>query len=380
MIGLLRLPGLPAQALFGFLAQLTQQVAPVGMVLVVQQATGSLALAGLSAAAFSIGVGLARPVQGRLIDSRGPRGVLAATAVVHVGALLGLVFCAAAGAPGWTLVVLAWTAGAGLPPVSVALRIAWGQLVPADGRTAAYSLVYLVQELAILVGPLVFGVVIALAAASPALGLVAALAGLGTLAFSWVLRAEVRPAGQPRGRVFEHRGMWILLGVVLLLGGSIGALQVGLPALATEHRSPAATGWLVAALSLGGVAGAASYGLRTWTLAPATRLAGLMVLLGASLAPLALIGSLPVFAAVLFLAGVVLNPALTTGSLLVDGLAPAAQAEAFGWISTAIGAGAAAGAGVAGVVGDQYGTGWPFVTAALFSFAGALVAAFLPRG
>lgn len=42
----LGLPGVPAQAVLGFLAQLTQQVAPVGTVLVVQGASGSLTLAG----------------------------------------------------------------------------------------------------------------------------------------------------------------------------------------------------------------------------------------------------------------------------------------------------------------------------------------------
>ncbi|TMR89129.1 hypothetical protein [Nonomuraea basaltis] len=56
--------GVPAQAELGFLAQLTQQAAPVGIVLVVRCASGSLALAGLAAAAFSVGAGMGRPVQG----------------------------------------------------------------------------------------------------------------------------------------------------------------------------------------------------------------------------------------------------------------------------------------------------------------------------
>lgn len=375
MIGLLRLPGIAPQAAFGFLSQLTQQVAPVGMVLVVQQATGSLVLAGLSAAACSLGTGLARPVQGRVMDSRGPRGVLVATAIVHVGALVGLLLAA----EGWLMVVLALVAGAGLPPVSVAMRLVWGRRVPDDARTAAYSLVYLVQELAILIGPLVFGLMIALASASPALGLVAALAGAGTLAFAASMPPGVRRSDQVRGRVFAHRGMLVLLAVVFLLGGTIGALEVGLPALASAQGAPAATGLLVAALSLGGIAGAAGYGARPWPGSPGTRLVVLMLAMAVALGPLVLIDSLPVFAAVLFVAGIALNPVLTTSSLLVDELAPSAQAEAFGWISTAAGAGAAAGSGIAGVVAEHVGRGLPFLAAALFAGLGSCLASTLRR-
>ncbi|MFI7109820.1 MFS transporter [Nonomuraea sp. NPDC050227] len=226
---LFRLPGVGAQAVSGFLAQLTQQVAPVGMVLVVQDATGSLALAGTCAAAFSVGAGMGRPVQGRLMDRRGPRPVLAATAFLHVVALIALVAAAAAGWPVWTSVVLAWVAGAGLPPISVSMRVEWGRRVSDGARTAVYSLVYLVQELAMLAGPLLFGLVIAVASASLALGAVVAAAGAGTLAFSRALRAGRAASVREGGRVFADRRMPVLLAVVLLLGGTIGALQGGCP-------------------------------------------------------------------------------------------------------------------------------------------------------
>lgn len=371
------LPGVTAQAVLGFLAQLTQQVAPVGIVLVVQASSGSLVLAGLAAAALGIGAGMARPVQGRLIDRRGPRGVLAVSAAAHVTALIALVLGAGSGWPGWTIVALAWTAGAGLPPISVSMRIEWGARMAAEGRTAAYSLVYLVQELAILIGPLLFGLLIALVSASVGLGVVAAAAGAGTLAFSRVLRVTGPSLSAGRGRVFRHVGMRLLLGVVVLLGGAIGALDVGVPALAVARGVPAATGLLVAALALGGVAGAAVYGARRWTTAPARRLSGLVLVFGLALAPLVLVSSLPVFWVVLFAGGLMLNPALTTASLLVDEFAPGAQAEAFGWVSTAASMGAAAGAGVAGVVAQQFGPSLPFLVAAGFAGLAAILSSLL---
>ncbi|UBU12775.1 MFS transporter [Nonomuraea gerenzanensis] len=376
---MLRLPGVRAQAVLGFLAQLTQQVAPVGIVLVVQDASGSLALAGVTAAAFSVGAGMGRPVQGRLMDRHGARAVLTGTALLHVAALLALLACARPGLPWWPMVALAWLAGLGLPPVSVSMRIEWGRGAAGRDRTAAYSLVYLVQELAMLTGPLVFGLLIVVASASLALGAVAAAAGAGTLAFARALLADADGHTRERGRAFADRRMLVLMGVVLLHGGTFGALQVGLPALATARDVPAATGLLVAALSVGGIAGAATYGARSWRSPAQVRLVGLMLLLGLALAPLALVGPLPVFCVVLFLGGLVLNPALTTSSLLVDEYAPTAQAEAFGWVSTGLGTGAAAGSAVAGVVGERFGPGAPFLAGAAFALLGALSAASLLR-
>ncbi|SPL93187.1 ABC transporter, permease protein [[Actinomadura] parvosata subsp. kistnae] len=367
------------QAVLGFLAQLTQQVAPVGIVLVVQGASGSLALAGVAAAAFSVGAGMGRPVQGRLMDRHGGRVVLAATALLHVAALLALLGCARPGLPWWPMVALAWIAGIGLPPVSVSMRIEWGRRVDGEGRTTAYSLVYLVQELAMLTGPLVFGLLIAVASASLALGLVAAAAGAGTLAFARALQVGPDAHATGRGRAFADRRMLVLMAVVLLHGGTFGALQVGLPALAAARDLPAATGILVAALSLGGIAGAAAYGARSWASSPQVRLVALMALLGLALAPLVLVGPLPAFCVVLFAGGLALNPALTTSSLLVDEYAPTAQAEAFGWISTGLGVGGAAGSAVAGVVGERFGPGAPFLAAATFALVGALAAALLLR-
>ncbi|MEU6780207.1 MFS transporter [Nonomuraea angiospora] len=375
---LLGLPGMPAQAVLGFLAQLTQQVVPIGTVLVVQGASGSLTLAGVTAAAFAIGVGMGRPVQGRLMDRRGSRPVLAVTALVHVAALVALVV-AAGDRLWWVVVALAWVAGAGLPPVSVSMRLEWGRRVPDEGRTAAYSLVYLVQELAMLVGPLAFGVVIALTTTSLGLALVAVAAGAGTLGFARTLRSGARGPERERGRVFADRRMPVLLAVVLLLGATLGALQVGVPALATTRHAPAATGVLVAALSVGGIAGAAAYGARSWRSRAGVRLVALMLALGAMLAPLALVESWPVFWMVLFGGGLALNPALTTSSLLVDEFAPGAQAEAFGWVSTAIGVGGALGSGVAGVTGERLGASAPFLAASGLALAGAALATVLLR-
>ena len=74
------------------------------------------------------------------------------------------------------------------------------------------------------------------------------------------------------------------------------------------------------------------------------------------------------------LAGLAINPALTTSSLLVDRHGRTRAAEAFGWMSTALGAGTAAGSAAAGALAQHSGLAPSFLCAAGASFAGALLA------
>ena len=88
---LLAEPRFRNQALAAFFAQLTQGGTVLALILLVQQARGSLGLAGAVAAGFVVGAAIARPIQGRLIDTKGPRRVLIVIAVAQTVALLALV-------------------------------------------------------------------------------------------------------------------------------------------------------------------------------------------------------------------------------------------------------------------------------------------------
>jgi predicted MFS family arabinose efflux permease len=375
--GLLAVPGVGAQAVSGLLAQLTQIAAVVGLVLVTRAANGSLVLAGVEAGAFSVALGIARPIQGRLIDRRGPRPVLLASAALHVGALLGLVAGIGRGAPGWALVALAAVAGLGLPPISTCMRVEWGRRAPDSLRTAAYSLVYLVQELAIMAGPLLLGAIVAVAPAALALTVVTLTAGLGTVAFALVSTVERRePDAVARASgVLRDPGMRLLLAIAGLLGTVFGTLQVGLTALALAGGRPALSGVLAAALSLGGALGAIGYGARRWSARPARRLVVLLCAIGLALAPVTVLRSLPLIGLLLCAAGMALNPSLTTSSLLVDELVPSSPAEAFGWLSTAFSLGAAAGSAMAGLVAEGHGARTAIAIAPLLAFATAALGA-----
>jgi predicted MFS family arabinose efflux permease len=349
----------------------------VGIILVVRGHTGSLALAGGVVGALSIAAGVSRPIQGRLIDARGSPIVMAVCGTLHPAALIGIAAAAPPHAIRALLPVLGVVAGATLPPVSTSMRAEWGAATGNQDRTAAYSLVYLVQELAILAGPLLLSAVVAAASASAALTAVALVTAAGTLALAALLR-EAPSRRQPdqhtgRGRVLKAPGMRMVLLIALWLGAVIGALEVAAPTFATAHGSPAAAGLLIAALSVGGIAGAILYGSRRWRTDPRRRLLLLLALLAATLMIAIAADTLVVLGALLLLGGVALNPCLTTLSLLVDRhVAAASAAEAFGWMSTAVAGGTGAASAVAAAITQQHGARAALIAAAV---AGAVATA-----
>ena len=343
------------QALGGLLAQTTQGAGAIGVILVIRGHNGSLALAGAVVGAVSIAGGLARPVQGRFIDRRGSRGLMAITGIVHPAAVIAIVALADAHASGLALVALGVIAGVSLPPVSTVMRVAWGAASGDDDRTSAYSLVYLTQELAILTGPLLLSAVIAASDASAALITVAVVTCVGALGFAATL-----PSTLKRGERSPHDhgdtalrapGMRALLPVATLVGAVIGGVEVGVPTFAAAHHAPAASGLLIAVLSVGGIAGATIYGMRRWGAGPTIRLIGLLAALTVAAALAIAAPGLLLLGAALALVGLPLNPSLTTVSLLVDShVSPASAAEAFGWLSTGVAGGGGLSSALAGAV------------------------------
>jgi MFS family permease len=375
-----RTPPIRGQAFLGLFAQLTQGAAPISLVLVTRASTGSLAIAGAVTAAMWVAVAVARPVQGRVIDVRGTRLVMFVCGPVHAAALIGLVVAAQSHAGAWALILLSAVAGLALPPVSAVMRVEWGMRLPASERSAAYSLVFLTQEIAILIGPLLVAVLIAIESAGLALSVAATISGVATIVFGAIstfgVRSQEAEVRAPRG---QSVALPALLGTTFLIGGTLGALQVATPALALSRGVPALGGVLIAALSVGGVTGALIYGARRWSADPSVRLLSLLCVVGVA-ATLLIVGPpLPVVGLGLALVGLALNPVFTTASLLVDRHSGPRAAESFGWMSTAVGGGTALGSAAAGALAQDAGILSAFLAAAVAAYVAVIVAA-LARG
>jgi MFS family permease len=359
--------------LFGLVARLREGGIGLALVLLTRNAVGSFAIAGGVSATFYLCSAVMRPIQGRWMDRVGSRRVL-----TIMGVLNALLLCATTGAAlgrtGWLLVVAAAPAGASMPAVSATLRAQWPAVVP-DHRDAAFALDSLLYELAIVIGPVLAGLVSIIVAPALAVILLSAAGLLGTLG---VARASGPRIAKPR-RTDGTRispltaAVRPLLTIAFFVGVAEGPLTVSLTAAATRDGLAAASGPLIAAVAVGSVLGALVYGARTWTIQPPARLAACTFTLTAALLVLAgATASILALALAAATVGLALAPAITSIALCVNASAPPqAITEAFAWVSFATPCGAAAGQALAGTLAAGPGPRWGFIESA----AGALLAA-----
>ncbi|WP_053226747.1 MFS transporter [Solirubrobacter soli] len=360
---------------------------PIGMfglaiLLLAREETGSFAVAGRVAGAFGLANAIGAVVQGRLMDRLGQRRVLRPASVAHFAAVGALVAVADAGAP--FMAIAAAAGGFTLPQVPAAMRSVWGELVrTAAQRQAAYALVSITFEVAVMTAPVLVAVVTEVAGPGEAVLLAAALCSAGGLAFS-VTGASRRWRGEPHDVSWlgplSAGGMQALLAVLLAFGVALGIVQVAVPAFAAAHGSAAAGGLLLGALSVGNLTGGVVYGARSWPGTPAFRLTVLLLALGAGLAFLSRAGSPAILALQLALAGLVLAPSTVVGSTLLDHVAPpGTTTEAFAVLVMGIVAGSAAGNALGGALVDGASYEAATLTAGALAVAGGGLAWVLRR-
>jgi MFS family permease len=352
-----RLPSAPVLLLAGFAGRLPSAMVPLALLLMVQQQTGSYAVAGLASATHGIAMAVMAPLLGRLADRRGPRRVLLSQATAYPLLLTLLVAAVLSGASTLLLLASSAVAGASTPLVSGTVRALWSR-VDARVRATAYALDATFTELVFVAGPTTVAVVALLTSPAVAVGIAGVLATSGAVAIatSPALRGWV-PAAGVRARLFDTvltPGMPRILisGSALMLG--FGALETAVPAFATAAGRPGLSGVLLAVWSLGSALGGLWFGARVVSISlPRQYRWGLLgVTLG--LAPLAAVSSPWVLGALLFLGGSAIAPTLTVQSNLVGAIAPPhATTEAFTWLSTIAFGASAVGAAASGAVIDS---------------------------
>jgi MFS family permease len=351
-----RLPSAPTLLVAGFAGRLPSAMVPLALLLMVQQSSGSYAVAGLASATLGIAMAAMAPVLGRLADRRGPRPVLLVQAAVYPLLLAVLVAVVLRGGGVPAVVAAAAAAGAATPLVSGTVRSLWSRTDPAV-RPTAYALDATATEMVFVVGPTTVAALAVLVSPAVAVGVagVLAVAGAVGIATSGAMRAwrPAEPDGARSGlfATVLAPGMPRLLasGSALMLG--FGGLEVAIPAFADDAGAPGLSGVLLALWSLGSVAGGLWFGARVLSVSlPRQYRWGLLgVTIG--LAPLVTVSSLWVLGALLFLGGTAIAPTLTVQSSLVGEIAPRhATTEAFTWLSTIAFGASAVGAAVGGAL------------------------------
>ncbi len=378
-------PGALAFSLTGLVARLPISMAGLGIVLLVEGATGSYGTAGSVSAAYMVTNAVLAILQGRLLDRFGQGRVLAVAGTVFGAATSVLVWSVEAGWPLTTAYVAAAVAGGSLPQIGSAVRARWAHVLerPTQVQTA-YALEAVFDEVVFILGPILVTVLATLV--DPVLGLaVAAVAGsLGAWGFA-AQRATAPPAHRQRPveettAALPWRTLVPLTVVSACLGVLFGAAEVTTVAFADEQGSPAWAGGLLALWALGSLLSGVVTGTVSWRRGPAYRLKVGATAMACAMAPLFLVGSLPLMGLVLLLGGAAIAPTLIASMSLVESATPRARlTEGMAMVQTGLVAGVAPGAAASGFVVDSAGASAAYLVSLGAGVLAAVAALSLPR-
>jgi predicted MFS family arabinose efflux permease len=365
------------------LGRLSYAMGPLSLVLFVQSATRSFAIAGAASAATALTSGLLAPLRGRLVDRHGQSRTLPVLSLVYAAAFAGVLLVAGRSTvrEGST-VLLAAVAGATAPPLAASMRVLWVSLVGSGPRLqAALALDSVVEQVLLTVGPLLAGGLAAAFSSAVPLAAVAALAVAGTTAFttSAVSRAWTTPGAEVRSGgwagALSGRGIRTLVISLAGFGAALGIFDITLVAAAREAGSTALGGVLLGLLAAGSVVGGLWYGRRQWRLGPSQRFVRILGLLVLASALLPLARPLPLLGIAVVLVGLLLAPLDSSAYVLAAELAPAGtMTEAATWVTTANNVTAAAGIALAGVLVGGPGVAWTLALACACLLVAFLIA------
>lgn len=323
----------------------------LAVLLLTEEATGSLAVAGTATGVLSLGVGLTRPLQGRLIDRFG-FGALTVVAVAHLVCGSGFVAVMAGGGQATIAVFAAAVLGLSAPAVSVATSIVWARDFTPTEQPAVFGLDIALQSLAFAVGPLIAGGLAASTSPSLAVGVLLAVGVPPAVALA-ATRSEVRSTDRGRRREpFGAVGSPLLtsVGLGVVYGASGVAVVAGVLAL----DSAGWAGPVSAALFAGGVLGDLWLAPRRAEVPVAVRLRSRVGAVAVCAAVLCATPNVLWLGVGVVVLGAVLASAWVTVVLEVRERATVGRrGEAFGWAGAALRVGNAVGAAAGGVLADS---------------------------
>ncbi|MEW1655482.1 MFS transporter [Streptomyces sp. NPDC093707] len=340
-----------ARLLLGTLVgRLPNATASLAVLFFVRAQGGSYVLAGALCAVYGVCSAIGQPLLGRAVDLFGqPRVMLPAAGL----SALGMALLVTVGLePRWPACAAVMIAGLFTPPLEGGLRALWpGVLRRADQVHAAYALDAVAQEVMFAAGPLLVTLCVAAWSAGAALLVINAIGVLGALSVV-VSRPSREWRSAPREAhwlgALRSPGMLVLIGAFLFVGLALGSIEVSAVAYGDRHGGRVAS-YLLSALSTGALIGGLVYGARQWPGRPEPRLRLLVALLALGYLPLSLTPGVAGMTVLAGVAGLFLAPALACAFVVVDRHAPKGTVtEAFSWLVTAFGVGAAAGASAGG--------------------------------
>jgi MFS family permease len=370
----LSVPAMRQALLLGILVRIPIFAGGVLLTLhVVQTLHRDYGAAGLVSAAATICIAVSGPWRGKLLDTRGLRRVVMPSLVVTA-----ICWSIAPFVDYLPLLLLAALAGVFVVPTFSIIRQAVMAAVPESDRRTALSLDAVAVEISFMVGPLV-GVWAATIWPTAwvlfSVEMLGVLAGIGLWVADPVMHADqlddlgADEAPLPRKAWFRPQFLAMCAAAAattIVLSGC----DIAFVAALREFDKVSLIGPVLAIWGLGSVIGGLIYGMWRQSISAFLLLGGLSV----ATFPIALAPGVWPLAAFGFVAGLLCAPTITATVDQLSRVVPdAARGEAIGWHGSAMTAGSALGAPVAGLAIDHWGWAGGFVSVSLVGVAVALV-------
>ncbi|GHC41886.1 MFS transporter [Streptomyces cinnamoneus] len=356
--------------------RLPNATAALAIVLFVRAEGGSFTLAGALSAVYGVANAVGQPLLGRAVDLYGQPRVIFPSAVLTA---LGMGLFTVVGLDPLPLSYGAMIlAGLFAPPLEGGLRALWPSVLKnEDDLHAAYSLDAIAQELIYVVGPLIVTRIVALWSEAAALNVLHLLGVIGALAVVSSPPSR-RWRSAPREAhwlgALRSRGLLVLLGTFFFIGSALGSIAVASVAYGDDRGGGNVASYLLSALGVGALIGGSVYGARQWGGSPEQRLRVLVCGLALLYVPLLLVPGVVAMTTLAVVAGLFLAPCLACAFVVVDRHAPSGTVtEAFSWLVTSFGVGAAIGTAFVGPAVEYGGATAGFVVAVGGGIAAALV-------
>ncbi|MEE1929166.1 MFS transporter [Streptomyces sp. TRM 70351] len=359
--------------------RLPNATAHIAIVLFARSEGASYTLAGVLATVYGLATALGQPLLGRAVDLYGQPKVMLPAAVVSA---LGMAAFAATGIEPLPVAAAAvLVAGIATPPLEGGLRALWPSVLGRKDQVhTAYALDSVAQEVMFTVGPLLVTAAVAVWSEAGALLAVNAVGVLGALSVA-VSRPSRAWRSAPREAhwlgALRSPGLLALLGSFLCVGIALGSITVAAVAYADERAQGHADlvyALIMSGIGFGALVGGLAYGARPWPGVPEARLRLLIGLLAAGYLPLVLVPGAVAMTVLACVAGLFLAPALTCAFVVVDRHAPRGTVtEAFSWLVTVFGVGAALGTAVVGPAIEGGGPAGGFAVPGAAGFAALAV-------
>ncbi|MEU4249948.1 MFS transporter [Amycolatopsis sp. NPDC026612] len=334
--------GWPAWAVATIGSRLPVAMAPLALVLVGHEASGGYAFGGLLVVAHTLGEACAAPVAGTLVDKWSPRRMLAPCLAVEALLFVALAVSVTADAPPAVLLATAALAGAIPAGAPGGLRSTLTHVVGPAALPRALSLDTVLNQACWGLAPILASVTATLFSPTMTIALVAAIPAMGTVAALWLPRTPphredvARTALWPLARLL---GRSLLLTAVLRL--LLGAMTVVAPPLFESALSGVALGAYAIGTGLGSLLYSAR---RTWPGSHEQQADVCLALLGAVVVSCFFFQGSTFLLCLYGLAGLLEGPVVLARSLHLERILPAdRRATGFSLQYAAIGWGFAAG-------------------------------------